>query len=178
MKIFIKHIIIFLFFLTSTLFGQYSEYEVKAAYLKNFTIFIDWPEHNEISDDSRPFKILVLGTNPFDNILNDLSDDISFKNRKLVVDYEMEIKNLDYDIIFICKDKDDELDSILARINGVPILTIGDTEGYAEKGVHINFYETNNNVLFEVNRKAAQKDGFVISSRLLKLARIVNNGGG
>jgi hypothetical protein len=58
------------------------------------------------------------------------------------------------------------------------VLTIGDTEGYAEQGVMVNFYLEDNMVRIEINIDAARRAGLNISSQLLKLARIVNQHGG
>ena len=40
------------------------EYEVKAAFLLNFTKFIDWPAPETPGPDS-PFTICILGDDPF-----------------------------------------------------------------------------------------------------------------
>jgi len=58
-----------------------------------------------------------------------------------------------------------------AEANGA--LTIGDGEGFAERGVMINFYLRDRKVRFEINARAAERCGFQISSLLLKVARIV-----
>jgi hypothetical protein len=51
-------------------------------------------------------------------------------------------------------------------------LTIGDTEGFTQRGVMVNFYMENNRVFFEINPNAAMRAGLKISSALLRIAGI------
>jgi len=46
--------------------AQYSEYEIKAAYIFNFAKFIEWPE---IEGNSDTLILGIYGTDPFGNIL-------------------------------------------------------------------------------------------------------------
>ena len=46
-------------------------------------------------------------------------------------------------------------------------------EGIGEAGVMINFYRRDDKVRFEINARAAERNGLRISSKLLKLARVV-----
>ena len=72
------------------------------------------------------------------------------------------------------------LPRILSHTDSKPILTIGDTNGYAAAGVLINFYTSGETVRFEMNESAIERSGLKVSARLLKLARIVDpvNGAG
>ena len=45
------------------------EYEVKAAFLLNFTRFIEWPDSALASAD-QPFSICIVGENPFGDALD------------------------------------------------------------------------------------------------------------
>jgi len=55
----------------------------------------------------------------------------------------------------------------------LPILTVGETPGFAERGGVIRLVLEDNKVRFEVNVDAAHQAGLTISSRLLTLARII-----
>src|SRR5947208_2904068 len=65
------------------------------------------------------------------------------------------------------------LSEVILSVRALPILTIGDTPGFAKSGGMINLILENNRVRFEVNVKAAKDADLNISSRLLALARIV-----
>jgi len=61
----------------------------------------------------------------------------------------------------------------LRALRGLPVLTIGDAEGYAEVGGMIGLVGVGGRIQFEVNTDLAQAAGLKISSQLLRLARTV-----
>ena len=61
-------------------------------------------------------------------------------------------------------------------LKGAPVLTIGETPGFARNGGIINLILEDNKVRFEVNVQAAKDADLNISSRLLALARIIPEG--
>ena len=67
----------------------------------------------------------------------------------------------------------DELAAVLNRLDRRPVLTIGDSEGFARGGVIINLAKARGKIRFEINLEAAKRGGLSISSKLLKLATIV-----
>ncbi len=79
-------------------------------------------------------------------------------------------------IAFISSSEKDRLRPILNALRGSGVLTVGDTEGFAEMGGVINFTLVDNRVRFEINLDAAKVQRLKISSRLLRLAQIVRTG--
>ena len=65
--------------------------------------------------------------------------------------------------------------SILRTLKGTGILTIGDTSGFARQCGIINFYLKSGKVRFEINVEASRRENLQISSKLLRLARIINS---
>ena len=51
--------------------GAISEYQVKAAYLYNFAKFVEWPAKS-FTSASAPYRICILGKDPFREALQDL----------------------------------------------------------------------------------------------------------
>jgi hypothetical protein len=78
-------------------------------------------------------------------------------------------------ILFISSYEKRHIQEILKSIKGLNILTIGDTDGFARKGIVINFYTEGQKIRFEINLDAAKRANLTISSRLLSLARIVRD---
>ena len=80
-------------------------------------------------------------------------------------------------ILFIPEIEPHKLKSILKYVTDKPILLISDSPGFAEKGVHINFYELEDKSLgqlsFEINLKQVRQAKIHISSKLLKHAKII-----
>ena len=70
------------------------------------------------------------------------------------------------------------LQSILNKVNKKNILTIGQSEGFCEKGVHINFYLDASKLKFQINEKAVRNSNLKISHLLLQNATIINSQGG
>ncbi len=81
----------------------------------------------------------------------------------------------DCNILFITSSEKHNLSHLIDALGGSSILTVGDTEGYAEQGVIINLYIENNKVRFEINTEAAKRANLKLSSGLLKLAKIVTS---
>lgn len=163
------------FFMPISAVAQQSEYTIKAVFLEHFTRFIEWPESFEIADTSYPFYVAVIGENPFGSILDQIYSDQKIKNRKVEIQYISTPDEItDCHILFISSSNKEILPEILSRTRNKPILTVSDTNGFAEHGVLINFYLTGSKIKFEINEKAVHESGLVMSYRLLSLARIVD----
>jgi len=154
-------------------FSQYNEYEVKAQFMERFTQYIDWPEGSTINNPEIPFRIGIYGENHFENKLDKIAEFVKIKNKKVKLK-EVDFKNiLDCDMLFISQCSNEELSEIIRTVKYKGVLLVSDSEGFANKGVHINFYNINNKINFEINIAATHRDTFKVSSRLLKLARII-----
>lgn len=156
-------------------FAQESrEYVLKAGFIYNFTKFIKWPEKiaNEIAIDG--LNLCVIGKDPFGRILTQLSQKAHSKGKKISIRrFQSSQEAPSCHILFISGSEKFQLQRILDKIEGLPILLIGDTPQYAQRGVGINFYIERNKTRFEINQKAVDRRGIKISSELLNLARIV-----
>lgn len=155
--------------------AQQKEYTVKAVFLEHFTRFIQWPEAMENADATQPFCVAVIGENPFGPILDQIYAEQKIKNRRVEISYIRTPDEIaDCHILFISGSSKEILPEILSCTRDKPILTVGDTDGFAETGVLINFYLAGSKIKFEINEKAVHESGLVMSYRLLSLARIVN----
>jgi hypothetical protein len=153
---------------------QIEEYRLKAIFLQKFALFIEWPESSTMNDSTTPFILGVYGKNPFGNELKKLYHSQTIKNKSVEIRY---IKNVAEvvacHLVFISPISQYELNRILDTTQGKPVLTMSDSEGFAKKGVMINFYINENKLGFEINQAAARKAGLIFNFRLLRLARIV-----
>jgi len=174
-----------LLFLTSLVvacaYSQYAvaaslpEYQVKAVLIYKIAKFIEWPENSSTNADSA-MNICVLGADPFGKNL-DLIRDKTVRGRDLVIHKfdQLQSAQTDCHALFISSSEKQHLHTILETLGSRPILTIGDTKGFATAGSMINFINRNNSIRFEVNLEASRKAGLKISSQLLQLAIIVEN---
>jgi hypothetical protein len=149
------------------------EYQVKAAFLYNFAKFIEWPP-SSFPDASAPIRICILGRDPFGAELHQIADEKSVNGRKLQVHQLADLRTArTCHILFIASSEKPQLKQTLESLQGADVLTVGDTEGFVEKGGMINFVLENDRVRFEVNQKAAEQAGLKVSSKLLNIAKSV-----
>jgi hypothetical protein len=157
------------------LFAQSNEYILKAVALEKIAMFITWPGETDKTIHSQDFVIAVLANKKFGNILEDIYRDKKIKDKPVSI---IQITTIDEliqcDILFIPSIKTNELQHVLDGLKEKPILTISDTEGFAESGCFINFYEFENKLRFEINQKAMLNTGFSIDFRLLRVSKVIN----
>jgi hypothetical protein len=148
------------------------ESAIKAAYLFNFIKYIDWPPDVLGPQDSE-IHLGVLGENPFGKALQTLEGKM-VKGRRLSVREAHQVADLKgCQLVFISASESDRLAAILQALKHYKVLTVGESQGFAENGGIINFIEERNKVRFQINLEAAKRCGLTISSDLLKLAKIV-----
>ena len=74
-------------------------------------------------------------------------------------------------MFYISDNKSREIKHILSKIKDKPILLVGEQEGLTKKGFGISLYlNEDDNVEFEINKKAIENQQLKVSSALLKLA--------
>jgi YfiR/HmsC-like len=149
------------------------EYQVKAAFLFNFAKFVEWPSSN-LPDPSAPLRICILGRDPFGEELRNITKEKTVSGRKLQIDQVVDLRQArTCQILFIASSEKAQLKETLEALQGANALTVSDTNGFLEQGGMINFVLENDRVQFGVNRKAAEKAGLRISSKLLSVAKLV-----
>jgi len=68
-------------------------------------------------------------------------------------------------------------DALLEQARLAHTLVVSASPGFAEAGSHINLYEEDGYLRFEINVDATQQAGLTVSSHLLKIARVVRQKG-
>lgn len=155
-------------------YSQTSEYRIKAAYLEKFTHFIEWQDTSGMNDVAKPFRISVLGKNPFGRILENIYKNNTIRGKKVQIDYIKNISELKpSQILFLSSSEKNRLRAILKKVQKMDILTISDSPGFGKAGVLINFYIHDSKVLFEINYDSVRKSKVRISYLLMQLARVI-----
>jgi YfiR/HmsC-like len=154
-----------------------SEYLIKAGFIYNFAKFVEWPS-TAFADQDSPIVIGVIGVDPFGSLIDRIVEDKKIGSRGFVIKrfrWGKDLKDLkDCKILFVSPSERAHIDEILQLVKGLPILTVGETPGFAERGGIIRFTLEDNRVRFEVNVEAARHADLNISSRLLTLAKIIS----
>ncbi len=148
-----------------------SEYNIKAAFLYNFSSFISWPEKAPQQDGE--FQLCVLGNDPFGEALETLSGKsvhgLSMKIRRLGAGAKTDTCQL----VYISESETKHLARLLSKVRARPVLTVSDIDNFVKHGGIIRFKLVDNKVRFVINVDAAERAGLKISSKLLSLAIIV-----
>ena len=153
-----------------------AEYQVKAAFLFNFTQFVEWPP-TAFPEAGSPLIIGVLGADPFGPYLDNLVRGESRGTHPIqVVRYQQAEEIEQCHILFVGQREAGQLDAVFARLKNRSILTVGDFKGFALRGGMIRFLTVNNKIRLRVNLEAAKAAGLVLSSKLLRPAEVVTTG--
>jgi len=150
------------------------EYQVKIAMIKRFFDFIKWPPAAGNSDPVK-FVIGIVGDTPLNDYIETLSSQIIIPEKKIAFKAITDLAQVKECHVLIIGSIDAErLKEILSVTGDLPILSISETEGFAEIGVLINLFKIDNNVKFEINYQSVKRSGLVFSSKLYKLARLID----
>src|SRR5665213_2435025 len=153
-----------------------NEYQVKAAFVFNFSRFVQWPSQ-AFTAPNDPFIIGVLGDDPFGARLDDTIRGESVDTHPLVVRRFHDIAEVrDCQILFIDRSQGAQLGRIVAALDHRSTLTVSDLDGASNAGVMIQFATENNRVRLRINPNSARAAGLTISSNLLRLAELVGPG--
>lgn len=152
------------------------EYQVKAAYLYGFGRFVEWPGAAAVSGDGA-FVLCVLGDDPFGPLLDQAAEGGQVKNQPVKVRrIERPEDGGACDTLFVSASEQPRLPRILAVLDRRPVLTVGDSPEFAQRGGMIGFSVEGSRVRFTVNLVAAQDAGLMLQSELLRVALSVLRG--
>lgn len=159
--------------------GDLSDSQLRAAFLFRFGQYVSWPKGSEGSSASAPF---VIGVYQDPTLLKDLgrmSAGRQIEGRTIAVRAMDGLEDMDgLAVAFLKSDDQLRIARALRDARTKGILTVGDADGFAERGGMINFFREDNKLRFEVNMEATGQSGLRLSSQLLRLARIVKSVGG
>lgn len=151
------------------------EYEIKAAFLYSVAQYIEWPA-DAVAEPGDAFVIGVLGDDPFGDALDDIARDRTIQGKRIVVRRFATVEEYTpCHVLFVARSALEDLPALLKRLEGSHVLLAGDTEGLVQRGIVLNFFIEKSKVRFEINVDAATRMALKISSKLLRLAKIVSN---
>jgi hypothetical protein len=146
------------------------EYRAKAAYLLNFTRYVEWPPEAFSAPDT-PLAICILGKDPFGEVLDQAiqgrrSQGHSVTVRRLRSNEVAEGCHL----VFLTDGTWLRRKRLIIGLTLQGILTVGDSEQFVRYGGGIGFVMSKEAVRFVINMNAMERAGLKVSSRLLSLA--------
>jgi len=154
-----------------------SEYLIKAGYIYNFAKLVEWPAIAFAQPDS-PIVIGIVGNDPFGPIIDKVLEGKKVNGHPFLIKRLKPTADVkECQILFIGSSLGSHVADTIRLTRGTPILTISEIPGFADRGGIINLTLEQNKVRFEVNVDAAKEADLNISSRLLVLAKVIQQSG-
>jgi hypothetical protein len=149
------------------------EYKVKAGFLFNFLKFGEWPPKSFAAADA-PFLVGVLENDPVAPVLRQALSGKSVNDRKIEVrSYADLAAARGCHLLFLSRAQPHSPGEIRQQLKEAPVLTVGETDQFCQRGGMINFVRQEESFRFELNLGAIQRAGLNISSKLASMATIV-----
>ena len=150
------------------------EYQIKASLIFNILSFVKWPPAAE-GDSPHSLTVCMAGGNPFGTALKPL-EDLLIRGERLVFMEVFDVTNEGLSgcrVLFVTGTSKAGFGQVLHRMQSQPVLTIGEHPEFLAAGGIINFRIVDNRLAFEISRKAALNARLEISSKLLRMAKYV-----
>ena len=150
------------------------ENQLKAAYLYNFARYVEWPSSAHESKGSS-LEIGVVGGGPVSDLLKKTVVGKKVGDRQLrVVDVLSPKDARNSHILFIPGDSSAaDQKQVVEDLKGTHVFVVGDSDNFAKRGGIANFIVSDSRVKFAINKTAATRAGLKVSSKLLRLAELV-----
>ena len=152
--------------------------ELRALYLYNLLLFVDWPAPPFLQNDS--FCILVVGDDALYGMIQRLGEK-RVQGRKLMIRRWGEDQKIPpgCSACYIGASKKDLAPQLLKKLKGEGVLTVSEMEGFTDMGGMVQFKNISGEAKpsskrFEINLTAVKQEGLKIRARVLRLADIVN----
>jgi hypothetical protein len=150
-----------------------NEYALKSVFLYNFCRFIEWPD-SAFAGAADPLVIGVLGDDPFGPLLDDAVQGETFRGRNIRIEHYRNVREIGRcHLLFVgAATESGRLNEVLSAVAGKSIVTVGETEGFIERGGMIALVSDRNRVRLQINPDAMHAARLDASSKLLRVAEI------
>jgi hypothetical protein len=161
--------------MTAAQSGAPTEYQVKAAFLFNFTKFVEWPA-TAFADPRAPIVLGVLGEDPFGRSLNLIVDGQFVRGRGITIrNYHFGDDLRGCQVLYVSASEQARTAQILGGLQRASMLTVSDMPNFAGEGGVVQFYMEEDRVRFVVNVDAAARANLRVSAKLLAVAHVIND---
>ena len=171
----IDWLLILLVAFPAALAQRVDEYPLKAAVLSNLANFVDWPA-GAFTGPAAPWVICILGDSPIRPVLERAAQVTLIDQRRFLIRPVSEAHQAKgCHLLFFSSAGRSRWRSVLGNFETPGVLTVGESDGFADDGGMVNLKTEEVKIRIQVNLEAAQRGGFKFSSKLLSLAQIVKN---
>jgi hypothetical protein len=145
------------------------EYEVKGAFIYNFTKFVEWSRVAEAPF----FSICILGDDPFEAAIERVTKGKTAHGRPFQVRRLREAADArQCQIAFVRAAEMGKAAKLIDATRGSSVLTVGESREFVRLGGMFFLSMENNHVRVVINKTATDNAGFKISANLMALAEI------
>jgi len=146
------------------------EYEVKAAFVLNFSRYVEWPPPRQ----SPPLRICMFRENPFGDRLEAVVSGERWAGGAIELRLAQDEHTArECHLLYVPAAETERFLAMAPHLATTPVLTVGETRPFLDGGGMIQLFIDANRVRFSINQRSALQAGLQISSRLLRLARTV-----
>lgn len=146
---------------------------LKAVYLYHFAAFTEWPE-SALAASMKDIRLCVTGGGEVEGQLLRLDGKELDGGRMLrVVQARREELAKSCQMVFLGEAARFNADPAWTRLRGQPLLSVSDQPGFAQGGGMIEMFLRDDKVRMRINLGAVRSAGLHLSSKLLRLAEIV-----
>lgn len=167
--------------------------KVKAAYLLNFLKFTRWPD-DAFEDERSPIVIAVVGRDPLGRVLDQTMrgkrvNGREIRIRRIPIAEEDRRENGRYSsaarqrlrsaldeshVAYLSRSEEKHVGPLVDELAHSALLTVGDDRYFAEAGTMLAVGLREGRVVFYANRGVIGRSPLEISSKVLRLAKIVD----
>ena len=141
-----------------------------SKFMINLAKFVTWPDAS-FGGAAAPYKYCILGSDAIGPVLDAAMDGKNAKNRpfdlqRLPIGDIEAAKNCH--VVFISANTTDEVVPIIDSLVGLPVLTVGEIENFAQYGGMVGFRGKGRKVGLAINQKRLEGAGLSASSKLYR----------
>lgn len=150
-----------------------SEYKLKAAFIYNFSQFIEWPE-TAFSAPDAPFQICVVGDDPFGEILKPMQKR-KYHSHPIEISYPKTLTEAaSCHILYLdAVNKGTQWHDVVKSLGEAPVLTVTSSGDAMESGFCIGFVSRESKTRWNMNLAASRKAQLKVSAKLIEIAVLI-----
>ncbi len=150
--------------------------KVEAAFLRNFTHYITWPEE-VFADSQSPWRICIVGKDPFGDLLEKTFEGRTEEGRPFTILRTRDTAELQHcQIVYVAFKVSANRRAALSSLKGLPVLTVSNAPGFLQEGGIIRFNVTDY-VELSVNLDQARAASLKVQTKVLEVSRAVFENG-
>jgi hypothetical protein len=154
---------------------QLNAQTIKAGLVYNFLKYTTWAGR-ALPQEKERLKVCLFGNSPASSYLFPLEGKTA-QQYVIALEQKSSISStVDCNAIFIDAGEKDDLPDLLEFLKGKNILTLSDMSQFSSLGGMVELATVDRKVVLYINKKALDKAGLSIQSRLLNLGKMVSGG--